>query len=55
MLKKLLNFAKISFDIVPQGPLLVKSGVESADPTRPDMEFVRSYHAGGETVYFPNY
>jgi CRISPR/Cas system CSM-associated protein Csm3 (group 7 of RAMP superfamily) len=32
---------------------LVKSGKEGADPTKPDMEFVETYHAGGRSVYLP--
>ena len=55
MHRKLLNEARIELEIIPDGPILVKSGVESADPTRPDMEFVRIHHSalGRETVYLP--
>jgi CRISPR-associated RAMP protein (TIGR02581 family) len=50
MLKKLLNQATIELTIVAQGPLLIKSGTEGgADPSVPDMQFVRS---GGQ-VYIP--
>lgn len=35
------------------GPILVKSGKEGADPTKPDMEFVETYRAGGRTIYLP--
>ncbi|MFN9942667.1 MAG: RAMP superfamily CRISPR-associated protein, partial [bacterium] len=34
-------------------PILIKSGKEGADPTKPDMEFVETYHAGGRTIYLP--
>lgn len=52
---RLLNEATINLVIQVQGPLLIKSGLESGDPTRPDMEFVRTTHLGmgRETVYLP--
>lgn len=54
MHKSLLNQAKLSVVIRPSGPLLIKSGLESSDPTRPRMEFVRTRHATfGETIYIP--
>lgn len=50
MLKKLLNQATLELTLKPGGPLLIKSGVEGgADPSVPDMQFVRS---DGE-VYIP--
>jgi CRISPR-associated RAMP protein (TIGR02581 family) len=50
MLKKLLNQATLELTIQTQGPLLIKSGIEGgADPSVPDMQFVRS---GGQ-VYIP--
>jgi CRISPR-associated RAMP protein (TIGR02581 family) len=50
MLKKLLNQATIELTIEAQGPLLIKSGIEGgADPSVPDMQFVRS----GGSVYIP--
>jgi CRISPR-associated RAMP protein (TIGR02581 family) len=33
--------------------VLIKSGKEGADPTKPDMEFVETYHAGGRSIYLP--
>ncbi len=54
MFRRWLNYATIRIAISPRGPILVKSGQASADPTRPGMEFVRSRHAvHGETVYLP--
>lgn len=54
MHKRLLNEAVIDLTISPKGPILIKSGLEGADPSRPDMEFVRTNHAElGETVYLP--
>jgi CRISPR/Cas system CSM-associated protein Csm3 (group 7 of RAMP superfamily) len=43
----------IALTIVPCGPILIKSGKEGADPTKPDMEFVETYHAGGRSIYLP--
>lgn len=56
MLKKNLSEMIIQFDITPTGPILVKSGIEGgADPTIPDMNFVRTIHpdTGDNTVYLP--
>jgi CRISPR-associated RAMP protein (TIGR02581 family) len=53
MHKQLLNEAILDFTIVPDGPILVKAGETGADPTRPDMEFVRTWHNGERTVYLP--
>lgn len=49
MHKRQLNRAEIRLAIEPQGPLLIKSGMESGDPTLPDMNFVRT---NGQ-VYLP--
>lgn len=55
MFKQLVNELRLRWTIVPQGPLLIKSGKESgADPTLLDMNFVRIHHSElGETVYLP--
>lgn len=55
MHKKHLNELILDYVIVPVDPLLIKSGAESgADPTLPNMNFVRTRHARlGETVYIP--
>ncbi|MCI0605869.1 RAMP superfamily CRISPR-associated protein [bacterium] len=55
MHKKIINQLELQFDLVPTGPLLIKSGRDAgADPTIPDMNFVRSLHPElGETVYLP--
>jgi hypothetical protein len=50
MHKKFVNHCTIDLTIIPDGPILIKSGKEGADPTKPDMEFVETYHAGGRTV-----
>ncbi len=55
MFQQALNQATLT--LRPEGPVLVKSGREAgADPTIPDMNFVRTYHAGlgrETTVYLP--
>jgi CRISPR/Cas system CSM-associated protein Csm3 (group 7 of RAMP superfamily) len=53
MHNRLLNEAILDFTIVPEGPILVKAGETGADPTRPDMEFVRTWRNGERVVYLP--
>ncbi|MFZ5592583.1 MAG: RAMP superfamily CRISPR-associated protein, partial [Bacillota bacterium] len=55
MFKALYNQACLTFQVLADGPLLIKAGGEAAslDPTLPDMQFVRAFHGGRETVYLP--
>jgi CRISPR-associated RAMP protein (TIGR02581 family) len=54
MHKTRYNALRLTLEIRPRGPLLIKAGGLSADPTLPDMQFVRTYHPEkGETVYIP--
>ncbi|RKU14634.1 CRISPR-associated protein [Candidatus Poribacteria bacterium] len=53
MHKRMVNQAIIELTISPVGPLLIKASDQGADPTKPDMEFVETYHAGGRSVYLP--
>jgi CRISPR-associated protein Csm3 len=54
MHQRLSNSARLQLRIEPFGPLLIKSGIETPDPTRAGLEFVRTRHATlGETVYLP--
>lgn len=53
MHKRLVNHCTITLTLAPDGPILIKSGKEGADPTKPDMEFVETYHLGGRTIYLP--
>lgn len=53
MHKKLINEIIIDLTIETDGPILIKAGESGADPTRPDMEFVRTYYDGKEVVYLP--
>lgn len=53
MHKQLLNEAILEFTLKPEGPILVKASDTGADPTRPDMEFVRTWRDGERVVYLP--
>jgi CRISPR/Cas system CSM-associated protein Csm3 (group 7 of RAMP superfamily) len=53
MHKRLVNHCTIELSIIPDGPILIKSGKEGAEPAKPDMEFVETYHAKGKTIYLP--
>lgn len=53
MHKRFVNHCTIALTLIPDGPILIKSGKEGADPTKPDMEFVETYHAGGRSIYLP--
>jgi CRISPR-associated RAMP protein (TIGR02581 family) len=53
MHKRYLNHCTIEFTLKPESPLLIKSGKEGADPTKPDMEFVETYYQGKRTIYLP--
>jgi CRISPR/Cas system CSM-associated protein Csm3 (group 7 of RAMP superfamily) len=53
MHKRFVNHCTINLTLIPCGPILVKSGKEGADPTKPDMEFVETYYSGGRSIYLP--
>lgn len=53
MHKRFVNQCTIDLTLIPAGPILVKSGKEGADPTKPDMEFVETFHCGGRSIYLP--
>ena len=53
MHKQLVNQCVLSLSLMPDGPMLIKSGQEGADPTKPDMEFVETYHNGKREIYLP--
>lgn len=44
MHKRFVNHCTIKLTISPLSPILIKSGREGADPTKPDMEFVETYY-----------
>jgi CRISPR-associated RAMP protein (TIGR02581 family) len=51
MLKQLVNECLIELVIRPEGPVLVKSGIETVGG--PDMAFVRTWRHGEPQVYLP--
>lgn len=53
MHKRLVNEMVLHLTIEPVGPILIKAGDTGADPTRPDMEFVRTWKDGQQVVYLP--
>lgn len=54
MHKAILLEASLQFAIKPEGPMLIKAGeTGGADPTRPDMEFVRTKRNGTEQIFIP--
>jgi CRISPR-associated RAMP protein (TIGR02581 family) len=53
MHRQLLNQAQIELTIEPTGPILIKASDTGADPTRPDMEFVRTLQNGVQVPYLP--
>src|SRR5215213_10914643 len=45
---------RLGLTIRSDGPILIKAGeTGGADPTRPDMEFVRTQHRGAAEIYIP--
>ncbi len=53
MFKVLYNQARIGFSIEPVTPILIKAGGETFDPTKPDMEFVKTSTKFGDVPYLP--
>ena len=53
MHRRLANEATLALSLALDGPLLIKAAGMGVDPTRPEMEFVRTRRAGAETVYLP--
>jgi len=54
MHKARYNALRLKLRLSPRGPLLIKAGGISANPTLPDMQFVRTFHPEkGEAPYVP--
>ena len=51
MLKQLVNECQIDFNIKIEGPVLIKSGIETG--SGPDMAFVTVFRNGAQEVYLP--
>ncbi len=53
MFSRQMNQMRLDLSIEPQGPLLIRSGRQGADPTRPNLECVRTSVDGRPSVYVP--
>lgn len=54
MFRQLVNEAKLEFTLTTASPLAIRSGMENVlEPARPDMQCVRAWRDGQETVYIP--
>lgn len=53
MFARQINQMRLDFSIVPKGPLLIRSGRQGADPTRAQLECVRTTVDGQPSVYIP--
>ncbi|MCJ8281330.1 MAG: CRISPR-associated protein, partial [Rivularia sp. ALOHA_DT_140] len=53
MHKRFVNNCTIELSLIPQGAILIKSGQEDINPSKPKMEFVQTYHQGKKSIYLP--
>lgn len=53
MFDRQVNQVRLEIAISPQGPLLIRSGRTGVDPSRPQLECVRTSFGGRPTVYIP--
>jgi len=53
MFSQQLNQIRIDLSLTPKAPLLIRSGRKGADPTRPELECVRTEWGGTKSVYIP--
>jgi CRISPR/Cas system CSM-associated protein Csm3 (group 7 of RAMP superfamily) len=53
MFSQQLNQIRIELSLTPRAPLLIRSGRKGADPTRPELECVRTEWGGVKSVYIP--
>lgn len=54
MHKTRYNSLHLDLRVSPVGPLLIKSGGFSTNPSLPDMQFVRTFREGSDdTLYIP--
>lgn len=53
MHKTLWNIISLDLLIKAKSPILIKSGINSPDPSLPDMQFVRTVIERGEILYIP--
>jgi CRISPR/Cas system CSM-associated protein Csm3 (group 7 of RAMP superfamily) len=53
MFSRQLNQIRCDLSLTPRAPLLIRNGRKGADPTRPELECVRTEWGGGKSVYIP--
>jgi CRISPR/Cas system CSM-associated protein Csm3 (group 7 of RAMP superfamily) len=53
MFQRQLNQIRVDLELTPRAPLLIRSGRMGSDPSRPDLECVRTSFEGRPTVYVP--
>jgi|CXWL01.1.fsa_nt_gi CRISPR-associated RAMP protein (TIGR02581 family) len=53
MFDRQLNRLQLELSITPRGPILIRRGRSGADPTRPNLEWVRTTVDGAPSVYLP--
>ena len=53
MFSRQYNQVRLDLSLTPRAPLLIRSGRKGADPTRPELECVRTAWGGGSSVYIP--
>jgi CRISPR/Cas system CSM-associated protein Csm3 (group 7 of RAMP superfamily) len=53
MFSQQLNQIRLDLSLTPRAPLLIRSGRKGADPTRPELECVRTEWGGVKSVYIP--
>ncbi|MCM1984014.1 RAMP superfamily CRISPR-associated protein [Lyngbya confervoides] len=53
MHKRLVNYFTLELSLCPCGPILIKSGQEGADPSKPAMEFVETLYKQDQSIYLP--
>lgn len=53
MFSRQLNQIRLDLSLTPRAPLLIRTGRKGADPTRPELECVRTEWADRKSVYIP--
>lgn len=53
MFARQINQIRVDVSLAPAGPLLIRAGRQGIDPTRPDLECVRTSWGGRSSVYVP--
>lgn len=53
MFRELLNQCKITLELSPRGPLLIREALDDLDPTLPELQCVRTFTPFGRVPYVP--